>query len=113
MGFAKIKIETRASSISGGKKVTTSWQEYYSPWCEVLDLIRDEKYEAYNSKLENSLKFKCRLCEKLKLIDKDIRLKSNGQEYRIIFNDTTYNIIFIDTLGNSKSHIIFQGMAIA
>ncbi|QLY82235.1 phage head closure protein [Clostridium intestinale] len=109
---SRIKIEVRTYAIVSGKKVYEPWEEYYNTWCEVLDLIGQEKYDAYNSKLENSLKFKCRLCLLLKNLAKDIRLKTIGKEYRIMFNEMFYNIVFIDTLGNSKTEIMFQAIAV-
>lgn len=98
----RIVIEQRTVTKVKGIQIE-NWVEYYSCWCEVLDLIGKEKYDAYNSKLENSLKFKCRTCLKLK----DINFHT--KDFRIIWNSTPFNIIFVDTLNNSKTEIILQG----
>lgn len=84
---------------------TDQWNYYYSCWCKILDLIGTEKYDAYNVKLENSIKFKCRLCNKLK----DVQF--NEKEFQIVWNGRTFNIIFMDMLGGSKDWIILQGKA--
>lgn len=87
--------------------LTDKWDDYYSCWCKILDLIGTEKYDAYNAKLENTIKFKCRICPKLK------EMLFNEKEYQIIWNNKAFNIIFIDTLGGSKHWIILQGQAIS
>ncbi|WP_315112915.1 phage head closure protein [Clostridium intestinale] len=101
----RISIKKRVVVIDKGKK-NESWVDYYSCWCEVLDLLGKEKYEAYNSKLENSLKFKCRTCNKLK----DMLFET--KEYKAIWRDKEFNIVFIDTMGNSKKDIVLQVMAV-
>jgi SPP1 family predicted phage head-tail adaptor len=97
----RIKIEKRTVSHITGKRLEV-WDEYYACWTEVLDLIGQEKYNAYNSKLENSIKFKCRVCQKLK----DILF--NTKEYRLNWNEQVFNILFVDTLSNSNTEIILQ-----
>lgn len=102
----RITIEKRAITKVKGMQ-TENWTEYYSCWSEVLDLFGREKYDAYNAKIENSLKFKCRTCLKLK----DINFHT--KDYRILWNGTPFNIIFVDTLNNSKTEIILQGQVIS
>lgn len=100
----RIEIQKRKSEPVKVKGVPTyEWDSFYSCWCKILDLIGTEKYDAYNSKLENTIKFKCRLCSELK----DIQF--NEKEYQIIWNKKVFNIIFVDTLGGSKEWIILQG----
>jgi SPP1 family predicted phage head-tail adaptor len=101
----RIIIQKRTSTKVKGIP-TDTWSDYYSCWCEVLDLIGQEKYDAYNVKLENSLKFKCRTCKLLK----DMIFKT--KEFRIIWNGITFDVKFIDTLSNSKTDIILQGQAV-
>lgn len=86
---------------------TDIWEDYYSCWCRILDLIGKEKYDAYNVELENSIKFKCRVCSKLK----DILF--NEKEYQILWNNKKFNIIFADTLGGSKDWIVFQAQVVS
>ena len=102
----RIKIEKRSEEIVGGRK-KEAWNDYYSCWCKVLDLIGKEKYEAYNTKLENSFKFKCRKCMKIKNIIFETK------EYRIIWEGRVFDILFIDTMGNSKTDIILQVVAVS
>lgn len=107
----KIVIQSRNTIIANGKKTTTDWTQYYSTWCSVLDLIGKEKYEAYNAKLENSLKFKVRVCNKLKDMYKNI-MKKDGIEFRILLYDIPFSIVFLDTLGNDKQYMLLQGKAV-
>lgn len=101
----RIKIEKRTTIYEKGIKKET-WEEYYSCWCAVLDLIGKEKYDAYNSKLENSIKFKCRTCKLLK----DILFET--KEYRVVWKDKVLSIVFVDTMGNSKDEIILQALVV-
>jgi len=102
----RIKIEKR--TISKVKGIQTEvWNDYYSCWCKVLDLYGKEKYEAYNVKLENSLKFKCRAC----LLLKAILFKT--KEFRVTWDNITFNILFVDTMSNSKTDIILQVQAVS
>jgi len=78
------------------------WTDYYSCWAELLDLIGQEKYSAYSVKLENSIKFKCRMCNDLK------ELIVNTKEYRVMWNDNPYNLIFVDSMNGSKTEMILQ-----
>lgn len=81
------------------------WDFYYDCKCRMLDLIGREKYDAYNVKLENTIKFKCRSSSELK------NIVFHKKDYQIVWDDIIFNIIFIDTLGGSKDWIILQGQA--
>ena len=102
----RIKIEKRTTTKVKGIP-TDTWNDYYSCWCKVLDLYGKEKYDAYNVKLENSLKFKCRTCLLLKAI------LFHTKEYRITWDNITFNILFVDTMGNSTKDIILQCQAVS
>ncbi len=102
------RISIQKKTITKVKGIPTDqWDNYYSCWCKILDLFGTEKYDAYNVKLENSIKFKCRNCKKL------MDIHFNEKEYQIIWNNKEFNIIFVDTLGGSKDWIILQGKAIS
>lgn len=101
----RIIIEKRTTSYDKGKK-DEAWNEYYKCWCDILDLYGKEKYEAYNSKLENSLKFKCKFCKKLN----DMIFET--KEYRVIWKGKIFKLMFIDTLNNSKKDILLQVIAV-
>lgn len=103
---AKITIQKRTSLKVKGIP-TDKWDDYYSCWCKILDLFGKEKYDAYNVKLENTVKFKCRMCQVLK----DIHF--HEKDFHIVWNDINFNIIFVDTLGNNKDLIILQAQAIS
>lgn len=111
----KITLQKRELIIENGFK-KKKWNDYYSCRAELLDLFGTEKYSAYQSKLENSIKFKCRQCEKLRIL---IGLYNELKEYRLVWNkldlDTeeeienkAYDIIFVDSLNGSRTEFILQ-----
>lgn len=102
----KVIIQKRSVVIEKGIKKET-WVDYYTNSAEILDLYGAEKYAAYQSKLENSIKFKMRSCPKL------IELLGNAKEYRVIWNISNYNIIFADSLNGSKTEFILQIMKVS
>lgn len=102
----RIIIQKRKPELVKVKGIPThKWDDYYSCWCKILDLIGREKYDAYNAKLENTIKFKCRACIKLK------DMQFNEKEYQIVWNKKEFNIIFVDTMGGSTDWIVLQGQA--
>ncbi|WP_251861965.1 phage head closure protein [Clostridium sp. Marseille-Q2269] len=98
----RIIIEKRiVEYVKGFKKET--WHGHYECWAELLDLFNTEKYAALQVKLENSIKFKCRMCRKLKeLIGDDLK------EYRLIWNKKIYEIKFVDSMNGSRTEIVLQ-----
>lgn len=101
----RITIQKRDVTYSGGKKVEV-WTDYYTCWSEVLDLFGSEKYEAYNAKLENTIKFKVRYCTKLD------DMLFNTKEYRIVFSGNNLQLMFVDTFSNSKVERILQAQKV-
>lgn len=100
----KIIIQKRSVSYVKGVKVE-NWNEdnpYYSCSAELLDLYGQEKYSAYQVKLENSVKFKTRMCNLLK------ELIGNAKDYRVIWNSEPYDLIFVDSCNGSRNQIILQ-----
>ncbi|HBJ2613331.1 TPA: head-tail adaptor protein [Clostridium botulinum] len=77
--------------------------DYYDCRAELLDLIGAEKYSALQVKLENSIKFKCRSCEKLKAL-----VGEKLTDYILIWNDKEYSCKFIDSMNGSLSEIVIQ-----
>lgn len=97
----RITVQKRTVTIEKGIKKEI-WNDYYPCWSELLDLIGQEKYSTYNVKLENSIKFKCRMCSALKV------LIGNTKDYRVIWKSETYNLIFVDSINGSKTEVILQ-----
>lgn len=97
----RITIQKRTVDIVKGIKKEV-WTDYYSCWAELLDLYGQEKYAAFNVKLENSIKFKCRICSALK------ELIANTKDYRIVWDSEPYNLIFMDSINGSKTEILLQ-----
>lgn len=97
----RITIQKRTVDIIKGVKKEV-WENYYSCWSELLDLYGQEKYSAFSVKLENSIKFRCRMCNALKV------LIGNTKDYRIVWNSEYYNLIFVDSKNGSKTEMILQ-----
>lgn len=100
----RIVIQKRTISYVKGIK-QEDWHEdkpYYSCWVELLDLYGAEKYSAFNAKLENSIKFKCRSCKLL------MDIIGNTKEFRVVWKSVPYSLIFADSCNGSKTDFILQ-----
>lgn len=97
----RITIQQRDTDYVDAKKVEI-WTDYYSCRAGILSLYGQEKYSAYQSKLENSIKFKVRYCSLLKA------LIGNTKEFRVLWNGGTYNLLFVDELNGSRTEMILQ-----
>ena len=81
----RITIMRKKSESSKGRKEITD-SEFYSCWCEVQDLNTTEKYTALQTKLEDTIVFKIRMCKKTEEIRchlKEFYAKYNGDDFEI------------------------------
>lgn len=100
----KIIIQKRTIIYEKGVKVE-NWHDdtpFYKCSAELLDLFGQEKYSAYQTKLENSIKFRVRYCNLLK------QLIGNTKDFRIIWDDKIYNVLFVDSRNGSREEMILQ-----
>jgi len=100
----KIVVQKRSVTYEKGAKVE-NWHTdtpFYRCSAELLDLFGQEKYTAYNSKLENSIKFRVRYCNKLR------ELVGNTKEFRVIWNENMYSLLFVDSCNGSREEMILQ-----
>lgn len=102
----RIVIEKRTLEYVKGMKNET-WNYYYDCSAELLDLFGQEKYAAFNAHMENSVKFRCRYCNLMKVLLLDT--KSQGtKDYRVVWNNEPYNLDFVDGCNGSKTEIVLQ-----
>lgn len=97
----RITIQKRTLAIKDGLQVET-WAKYYTCWAAFMDLFGREKYESYNAKLENSIKFKVKTCRLIKNILLDTK------DYKVIWRKQEFKIVFIDTFGYNSNEYILQ-----
>ena len=63
MAAGRITIMKETTTVVDGRNKTTS-EEYFKCWCDVSDLLSNEKYEALQQSLEETAVFKVRRCRK-------------------------------------------------
>lgn len=97
----RIEIKKLEESIVKGRRVGNNPLPFYSCWAEVLDLYGKELYEAINIKLENTVIFKIRYCNKLK----ELRKKEN---FIIIWEGRKYEIYYPDFGKYYKKFVILK-----
>lgn len=97
MKKSRIKIMKTEEKRVNGRPV---YQDvvFYECWCEILDLVGAELYQAISIKLENTLVFKIRYCKLLE----ELRDKKN---FSIQWKDSKYSIYDVDFMGYNKKHI--------
>lgn len=84
-----------------------NWTDYYSCWCEPLDLYGEELYASQSIRYNNVLKFKVRYCNKIRAMrtaDKSL--------YRVIFEDKPYEVYQVDFKNNSKDFVYIKAKLI-
>lgn len=90
-----------------GKVVNARWEvteeEYYSCWCEPLELYGNELYQAENIKYENVLVFKVRYCQ----IVKNMRTTDNNK-FTVEYEGIRYQVYQIDYKNNSKDYVYIK-----
>jgi SPP1 family predicted phage head-tail adaptor len=89
------------------KVVNGRWEEvlseYYSCWCDPLDLYGKELYEAQNIKYENVLVFKVRYCNKIKAMR-----TTDKNKFVVVFDNVEYQVYQVDFKANAKDYIYIK-----
>lgn len=75
----RIKIIRETTEVINGRNKQLP-EDYYSCWCEVSDLLSNEKYTALQHSLEETAVFKVRRCQKTESMR--MRLKEFFVEYK-------------------------------
>ena len=81
MAAGRITIMKETTIVVDGRNKSTS-EEHFKCWCDVSDLLSNEKYEALQQSLEETAVFKVRRCKKPRrcgCITKSIRSSSRAK----------------------------------
>lgn len=81
----RIKIIRKTSNVTDGRRKQTE-SEFFDCWCEVKSLGTNEKYNALQIGLENTIVFETRACEKME----EIRL--NLKEFYAVYKGVEFKI---------------------
>lgn len=81
----RIKIIRKTSNVTDGRRQQTE-SEFFDCWCEVKNLGTNEKYNALQIGLENTIVFETRACEKME----EIRL--NLKEFYAVYKGVEFKI---------------------
>ena len=81
----RIKIIRKTTSVVDGRRQPEE-QEFFSCWCDVKSLGTNEKYNALQIGLENTIMFETRACDKME----EIRL--NLKEFYAVYKGVEFKI---------------------
>lgn len=81
----RIRIIRKVSSVVNGRRQQEE-KEFYSCWCKVKSLGTNEKYDALQTGLENTIMFETRTCRKME----EIRL--NLKEFYAVYKGVEFKI---------------------
>lgn len=82
----RIKIIRKTTSVVDGRRQQEE-KEFFSCWCDVKSLGTNEKYNALQIGLENTIMFETRACDKME----EIRL--NLKEFYAVYKGVEFNSI--------------------
>ena len=81
----RIKIIRKTTSVVDGRRQQEE-KEFFSCWCDVKSLGKNEKYNALQIGLENTIMFETRACDKME----EIRL--NLKEFYAVYKGVEFKI---------------------
>lgn len=81
----RIKIIRKTTSVVDGRRQQEE-QDFFSCWCDVKSLGTNEKYNALQIGLENTIVFETRACDKME----EIRL--NLKEFYAVYKGVEFKI---------------------
>lgn len=81
----RIKIIRKTTNVVDGRRQQEE-QEFFSCWCDVKSLGTNEKYNALQIGLENTIVFETRACDKME----EIRL--NLKEFYTVYKGVEFKI---------------------
>lgn len=81
----RIKIIRKTTSVVDGRRQQEE-QDFFSCWCDVKSLGTNEKYNALQIGLENTIMFETRACDKME----EIRL--NLKEFYAVYKGVEFKI---------------------
>lgn len=102
----RIKVIRKKTEIVGGRRQQVS-SPFYDCWCNVQDLATNEKYAALQTKIENTIVFKVRNCQKIE----EIRL--NLKEFYAEYKGTEFKIYSASPMVTDNMHALLKCHAVS
>ena len=97
----RIKVIRKKTEVIDGRKQQVS-SLFYQCWCDVQDLVTNEKYTALQTGLENTIVFKVRNCEKVE----EIRL--NLKEFYAEYKGTEFKIYSASPMVSDNRRVLLK-----
>lgn len=99
---SRISIKKKVKAVVNGRWEET-FEEYYSCWCEPLELYGQELYAAQNINYENVLVFKVRYCNKVETMR-----YTDKNKFIVIHKGVEYQVYYVDFKKNSKDYVYIK-----
>lgn len=99
MAAGRITIMKETTIVVDGRNKTTS-EEYFKCWCDVSDLLSNEKYEALQQSLEETAVFKVRRCKKTEA------MWMYHKEYSVVFKGEKYDIFSMIPVESESKYLL-------
>lgn len=99
MAAARIRIYKRVRTLESGRQKEQEPELYYETWCEIGNLYGSELYGALDIRLENTIVFEVRYCQKIKAMQQHLK------EYYIVFENEEYDIFASDFRRNERQYV--------
>lgn len=99
MAAGRITIMKETTIVVDGRNKTTS-EEHFKCWCDVSDLLSNEKYEALQQSLEETAVFKVRRCGKTEA------MWMHHKKYSVIFKGEKYDIFSMIPVESESKYLL-------
>lgn len=99
MAAARIKIWKRKKRIEAGRQQEEEPDLHYETWCEIGNLYGQELYKALDIRLENTIVFEVRYCQKIK------EMQQHLKDYYVEFGGEKYDIYASDYRRNERQYV--------
>lgn len=99
MAAARIAIYKRVKTVESGRQKEQDPVLHYETWCEISNLYGSELYGALDIRLENTIVFEVRYCEKIKAMQQHLK------DYYIVFEGEPYDIFASDFRRNERQYV--------
>lgn len=98
----KIDILKKVEEVDAGR-AHVGYKDYYnSVWATPTDLYGSEIYDALNVKLENTIAFEVRYCQKIK------RMQTHCKDFYIRYEGDLYDVYHVSLKRNEKIKAIIK-----
>lgn len=99
MAAARIKIYKKNMIVKNGRQQEKEPELFYETWCEIGSLYGRELYEALDKRLESTIIFEVRYCQRIKEMQRGLKL------FFVEYEGEKYDIYAADYRRNEKQYI--------